>query len=197
MHLQLILSRNFTSFHWNKQTMEVLPPFWIWQCHVVARRPIRHFSPVKGKERSVWREIGWRNVAQLYYRATGFEKEISKQLSKKIFRQSLYNFLLQLTKAIMSTNKSREILACRRQVLSREQREGERQRARVNTRRASEDDRQRERVRSRRRRQNSSEESRPVERVRARRRRENYSEKRRQAKRDRARMSRQRQRERE
>ena len=26
--------------------MEVLPPFWIWQCHVVARRPIRHFSPV-------------------------------------------------------------------------------------------------------------------------------------------------------
>ena len=33
----------------------------------------------------------------------------------------LYNFLLQLTKAIMSTNNSREILACRRQVLSREQ----------------------------------------------------------------------------
>ena len=33
----------------------------------------------------------------------------------------------------MSTNNSREILACRRQVLSREQREGERQRARVNT----------------------------------------------------------------
>ena len=55
------------------------------------------------------------------------KKEISKQLSKKIFRQSLYNFLLQLTKAIMSTNNSREILACRRQVLSREQREGERQ----------------------------------------------------------------------
>ena len=26
--------------------MAVLPPFWIWQCHVVARRPIRHFSPV-------------------------------------------------------------------------------------------------------------------------------------------------------
>ena len=49
------------------------------------------------------------------------KKEISKQLSKKIFRQSRYNFLLQLTKAIMSTNKSREILACRRQVLSREQ----------------------------------------------------------------------------
>ena len=46
----------------------------------------------------------------------------------------LYNFLLQLTKAIMSTNNSREILACRRQVLSREQREGERQRARVNRR---------------------------------------------------------------
>ena len=67
----------------------------------------------------------------------------------------------------MSTNNSREILACRRQVLSREQREGERQRARVNTRRASEDDRQRERVRSRRRRQNFSEESRQVERVRA------------------------------
>ena len=55
------------------------------------------------------------------YRATGFEKEISKQLSKKIFRQSLYNFLLQLTKAIMSTNNSREILVYRRQVLSREQ----------------------------------------------------------------------------
>ena len=53
----------------------------------------------------------------------------------------------------MSLNNSREILACRRQVLSREQREGERQRARVNTRRASEDDRQRERVRSRRIRQ--------------------------------------------
>ena len=109
------------------------------------------------------------------------KKEISKQLSKKIFRQSLYNFLLQLTKAIMSTNKSREILACRRQVLSREQREGERQRARVNTRRGGEDDRQTERVRSRRRRQNFSEESRQVERVRARRRRQNYSEKRRQA----------------
>ena len=28
--------------------MEVLPPFWIWQSHVVARRPIRHFSPVNG-----------------------------------------------------------------------------------------------------------------------------------------------------
>ena len=26
--------------------MEVLPPFWIWQCHEVVRRPIRHFSPV-------------------------------------------------------------------------------------------------------------------------------------------------------
>ena len=123
-------------------------------------------------------------------------REISKQLSKKIFRQSLYNFLLQLTKAIMSTNTSREILACRRQVLSREQREGERQRARVDTRRASEDNRQRVCVRSRRRRQNFGEESRQVERVRARR-RENYSEKRRQAKRDRARMNRQRQRERE
>ena len=82
----------------------------------------------------------------------------------------------------MSTNNSREILACRRQVLSRDQRE---------------DDRQREHVRSRRRRQNFSEESRQVERVRARRRRESYSEKRRQAERDRARMNRQRQRERE
>ena len=82
----------------------------------------------------------------------------------------------------MSTNNSREILACRRQVLSREQRE---------------DDRQREHVRSRRRRQNFSEESQQVERVRARGRRENYSEKRRQAERDRARMNRQRQRERE
>ena len=93
---------------------------------------------------------------------------MAKQFSKKIFRQSLYNFLLQLTKAIMPTNKSREILARRRQVLSREQRESERQRARVNTGRTSEDDRQRECVRSRRRRQNFSEESRQVERVRAR-----------------------------
>ena len=122
------------------------------------------------------------------------DKEISTQLSQKIFRQSLYNFLLQLKKAIMSANKSREILACRRQVLSREQRERERQRARVNTRRASEDDRQRECVRSRKGRQNLSEESGQVERVRARRRRENYGEKRRQAKRDRVRMNRQRQR---
>jgi len=97
----------------------------------------------------------------------------------------------------MSTNNSREILACRRQVLSREQREGKRQRARVNTRRASGDDRQREHVRSRRRRQNFSEESRQVERVRVRRRRENYSEERQQAERDRVRMNRQRQRERE
>ena len=119
--------------------------------------------------------------AQLY-RATGFEKEISKQLSKKIFRQSLYNFLLQLTKAIMSTNNSREILACRRQVLS-----GEQESTRVG---ASEDDRQRERVRSRGRRQNFSEESRQVETVRARGRRESYSEERRQAERDRARMNR-------
>ena len=39
----------------------------------------------------------------------------------------------------MSTNNNREIIACRRQVLSREQREGERQRARVNTSRASEE----------------------------------------------------------
>ena len=125
------------------------------------------------------------------------KKEILKQISKKIFRQSLYNFLLQFTKAIMSTNNSAEILACRRQVLSREQREGEQLRARGNKRRVSEDDRQRERVRTRRRRQNFSEESREVERVRATRRRENYSEKRRQAQRDRARMNRQRQRERE
>ena len=42
----------------------------------------------RGK-RSFLREITWRNVAQLYYHATGFQKEISKQLSKKIFRQSL------------------------------------------------------------------------------------------------------------
>ena len=27
MHFQLLLSRNQSSFHWNKQTMEVLPPF--------------------------------------------------------------------------------------------------------------------------------------------------------------------------
>ena len=130
-------------------------------------------------------------------RATGFEKVTSKQLSKKIFRQSLYNFLLQLPKIIMSTNKSREILACRRQDLRREQREGERQRAIINTRRAGEDDRRRERVRSSRRRQNFSEESRQVETVTARRRSENYSEERRQAERDRARTNRQRQRERE
>ena len=58
-----------------------------------------------------------------------FEKEISKQLKQKDFSTERYNFLLQLRKAIMSTNNSREILACRRQVLSREQREGERQRA--------------------------------------------------------------------
>ena len=134
------------------------------------------------------------DIAQLV-----LKKEISRQIRKKNFPQSLNNFLLQLTKAIMSTNNSREILAyaCRRQVLSWEQREGERQRARVNTRRASEVDRQRERVRSRRRRQNFSEESRQVEMVRARRRTENYSEKSRQAERDRARMNRQRQRERE
>ena len=93
----------------------------------------------------------------------------------------------------MSANNSREILGCRRQVLSREKGEGERQRARISTRRASEDDRQRERVGSRRR-QNFSEESRQVQRVRARRRRENCSE---EAERDRARMNRQRQRERE
>ena len=60
----------------------------------------------------------------IIYLATGFEKEISKQLNKKIFRQNLYYFLLQLTKATMSTNNGREILACRREVLSREQREG-------------------------------------------------------------------------
>ena len=50
-----------------------------------------------------------------------FWKRNFKQLSKKIFRQSLYKFLSQLIKAIVSTNNSREILACRRQVLSREQ----------------------------------------------------------------------------
>ena len=47
----------------------------------------------------------------------------------------------------MSTNNSRESVACRRQGLSEEQREGERQRARVNRRRASEEDRERERFR--------------------------------------------------
>ena len=97
----------------------------------------------------------------------------------------------------MSTNNSREIWAFRRQVLSREQRERERQRLRVNTRRASQDDRQRECVRSRKGRQNFSEESRQVERVRARRRREKRRIKRREVKRDRARTNRQRQRERE
>ena len=54
MHLQLILSRNLSSFHWYKQTMDVLPPFWICICHVVARRPIRRFSPVKP---SPWRVV--------------------------------------------------------------------------------------------------------------------------------------------
>ena len=33
----------------------------------------------------------------------------------------LYNFLLQLTKAIMSTNNSREILACKEKLNGREQ----------------------------------------------------------------------------
>ena len=40
-----------------------------------------------------------------------FEKEISKQLKQKDFSTEPYNFLLQFTKAIMSTNNSREILA--------------------------------------------------------------------------------------
>ena len=62
-----------------------------------------------------------RNVAQLYYRANGFEKEISMHLSKKIFRQCLYNLRKQGTKAIRSTDNNREIVACRRQVLSKEQ----------------------------------------------------------------------------
>ena len=62
-----------------------------------------------------------RKVAQLYTRATGFEKEISMHLSKKIFRQCLYNLRKQGTKAIRSTDNSREIVACRRQVLSKEQ----------------------------------------------------------------------------
>ena len=124
------------------------------------------------------------------------KKKFQSNLAKRFFDRTFTTFYYNLRKLLLYNN-GREILACRREVLSREQREGERQRARVNTRRASEDDRQRERVRSRRRRQNFSEESRQVERVRARRRRENYSEKRRQAERDRARMNRQRQRERE
>ena len=82
-----------------------------------------------GKVEIFWREIAWPTSSN-YIAQLGLKKEISKQLSKKIFRHSLYNFLLQLTKAIMSANNSREILACRRQVLSRELREGERQRAR-------------------------------------------------------------------
>ena len=92
----------------------------------------------------------------------------------------------------MSTNNSREILACRRQFLSREQ-----ESTRVEQAKTIAKGLQRVRVRSRRRRQNFSEKSRQVERVRARGRRENYSEERRQAERDRARMNRQRQRERE
>ena len=114
-----------------------------------------------------------------------------------MFWKSLYNFFTTSYESYYVNNNSREILACRWQDLSREQREGERQRVRVNTRRASEDDRRRERVRSRRRRQNVSEESRQVERFRARRGAENYSEERRPAERDRSRMNRQRQRERE
>ena len=128
---------------------------------------------------------------------SSFWKRNFRATKKKIFRQSLYNLIKQVTEASMSTNNSRESVVCRRQVLSEEQREGERQRARVNRRRASEEDRERERVRGRRRRQNCSEEGRQVERVRARRRRENYSEEGRQAEWDRARMNRQRQRERE
>ena len=65
----------------------------------------------------------------------------------------------------MSTNNSRDILACIRQVLSRE------------STRVEQAKRSPKRVRSSRRRQNFSEEIRQVGRVTARRRRENYGEK--------------------
>ena len=134
------------------------------QTFLRAKRPHRR----RARRNGCFRRLSHGATSRNYIAQLVLKKEISKQLSKRIFRQSLYNFLVQLSEAIMSTNNSREILACRLQVLSREQRGGERQRARVNMRRASEDDRQRERVRSRRRRQPFSEESRQVERVRAR-----------------------------
>ena len=73
-----------------------------------------------------------------------WKKKFQRNLAKDFSTEPLLLFITTY-EAIMSTNKSREILACRRQVLSRKQREGERQRARVNTRTTSEDDRQRER----------------------------------------------------
>ena len=85
----------------------------------------------------------------------------------------------------MSTNNSREILACRRQVLSREQESTRVEQAKTIAKESALEEEEEEK--------NFREEIRQVERVRARRRRVNYSEKRRQAERDRARMNRQRQ----
>ena len=73
-----------------------------------------------------------------------WKKKFQSNLAKRFFDRAFITFYYNLRKPLCQPNKSREILACRRQVLSREQREGERQRARVDTRRASEGDRQRE-----------------------------------------------------
>ena len=62
-----------------------------------------------------------------------WKKKFQRNLAKDFSTEPLLLFITTY-EAIMSTNKSIEILACRRQVLSRKQREGERQRARVNRR---------------------------------------------------------------
>ncbi|XP_078350930.1 uncharacterized protein LOC144635721 isoform X2 [Oculina patagonica] len=83
----------------------------------------------------------------------------------------------------MSTNNSEVNITCRRQGSSEEQRESERQRARINRRRASEEDRERKRASDRDRRRNMSEERREAELAKNRERRQNMSEERREAKR--------------
>ena len=99
-------------------------------------------------------------------------------------QEKLYSRNLFYCAILMSTNNSEANITCRRQGLQiEEQRERERQRARINWQRASEEDRERKRARDRERRRNISEQRREAERVRDRERRRNMSEQQREAER--------------
>ena len=55
-----------------------------------------------------WREIAWRNVAQLY-RATGFEKEISKRnLAKRCYERAFITFYYKLRKLLCQQQQQRD-----------------------------------------------------------------------------------------
>ena len=92
MHFQLIFSTiNLLSTGINKR-WRFCRHFWIWQCHVVARRPIRHFSPVKLLLTSVTMLTRWSRSTSNFYALIG--QNLTREFMRNVFVASWILFTL-------------------------------------------------------------------------------------------------------